>query len=181
MAQEVLRPNSTINAVWLANTYANIDEVVLDPAAGDGNFVQAGKNDSDEEESWGFDNTSLTENVNQITLHLYARSNSNAPTMQMRLEVGAGNYTDYQSEAFAVGTYTWYTYTFNADTSWTTAQINDLRVNILAPSDLASTKTCNIDTMYVTAIEGESGGGGGGGTPSDNSKSVKTVLLGSPF
>lgn len=146
MVSEIIRPDSTIYAVWNISNHENVDEVVEDPDEGDGNFVEADKDDDDNTLVHGLGN--LTESYGGIT--------------SLKLVVLTGDAIDDEAQVFlyvngaeltkinlglASDPNTYYDVTDNG--SWTVDQINSAQVRYHCDNGISGSKVIQIDAVYV--------------------------------
>jgi hypothetical protein len=143
---QICRPIANVTSVWNANTYANIDDAVLDPAAGDGVTITANASDDNETQSYKIALPVIPVMVDLLTLEIYSKGGGAYPTFVANLIVNG--VTVRTSNIFA-----------GSDYGWTAAAVfvtlnmgqlgNQFQLDFVSPA-MASEDYIYIDVAYVT-------------------------------
>ena len=149
MATGTLRPTGTVSHTWSQGTgHANIDDVVTQPAAGDGSIIKATQpaGDDNDVEVVSFGTISVG-SVSNITVWTYGGYAGGAGTPEVDVYMGA--WQGYQEVSFTGAPFVWTSDSFNG--SWTQANLDGLQVRYRAdvPDAGKAEETNSIDVCYV--------------------------------
>lgn len=138
---ENIRPTSNVNSNWDVNTYANIDENVVEPNAGNGDTINWDKNDDGEKQEYNMGNTTYTA-ITKLVLWIYTRTLDDGGTVA-RMKIGATDSGDLSLP----NDDSWHSKTWNG--TWTQAEVNSLTVELEAPARIGGSKYGEFDVVYV--------------------------------
>ncbi len=146
---QIRRPVGNVNALWTINTFANIDEVVEDPAAGDGATCKAEAPDDNEEQIWSMDDVDepYTWSIDQVVLKFYCWRDEEPGLPDVRIKV---NTTWSATQVLNLPDITvpaWVTLTYNG--TWNKADFEaDFQVGVKTAA-IDGNEEVHIDTLYA--------------------------------
>ena len=147
MATEILRPSGNVNTLWVTNSFSNINEVVINPAAGGGGSVQADDGDESEEQIWSFPSLSSLTAITSVDIHIYHRDTgiSGDPPAGVRIKVG-GVWSASQDFNYN-GTYSWDSNAYGG--TWVDSDFVNFEVGVTAPNSIGSGREYELSTLYA--------------------------------
>jgi hypothetical protein len=160
---EYIRPRAALNAVWANRTVTNINENILQPAAGDGNTCSpvlpvAGAPDT-QAQQWTLRNFLQSGSITSVTLWMRVRfdSNSDGTIDGARVRLNGTWYTGSVINLPSSGAWGWASMTIT--TAFGSININTLPAFEVTAGLLTADATVELDTAYVEArIVGASAG-----------------------
>ena len=147
MASEIIRPSGNVNALWSANSFSLIDEVVINPAAGSADECIADDADDNEEQIWSFPSLASLTTATSVTVHIYHSDDgiSADPPVAVRVKVG-GVWSSPQDFSYS-GTVSWDSNSYAG--TWVASDFDDFEVGVTAPSVLGSGDRYLLRTLYA--------------------------------
>ena len=160
---EYIRPRATLNAVWANRTVTNINENILQPAAGDGNTCSpvlplSGAPDT-QSQQWTLRNFLQTGSITSVTLWMRVRfdSNSDGTISSARVRLNGTWHTGSVVNLPDSGAWGWASMTIT--TAFGSISINTLPAFEIAAGLSTADATLELDTAYLEArIVGASAG-----------------------
>lgn len=160
---EYIRPRATLNAVWANRTVTNINENILQPAAGDGNTCSpvlplSGAPDT-QAQQWTLRNFLQTGSITSVTLWMRVRfdSNSDGTISSARVRLNGTWHTGSVVNLPDSGAWGWASMTIT--TAFGSISINTLPAFEIAAGLSTADATLELDTAYLEArIVGASAG-----------------------
>jgi hypothetical protein len=154
MATEILRPSGNVNALWAANSFSLIDEVVINPAAGGVDKCIADDGDESEEQIWSFPSLTTLTAITDVDVHIYHSDSgiSGDPPVGVRIKVG-GVWSASQNFNYT-GTSSWDTNNYAG--TWAGTDFDDFEIGVTAPGSIGSGREYSLLTLYA-AVNGSAG------------------------
>ena len=153
----VCRPTADANTLWADYGYADIDEAVTQPTAGDGLDNYADQDDDDERQAYTCSKpVGSYATVTQVVVWVYTKKVGSPGAFTVGFQT---NSTWYMSSPITLTTsYAWYSATLTAGGPWTKAQIDaQFELGVMCGTMPTGSNEIYVDTLYVVATTMESG------------------------
>lgn len=160
---EVVRPISNINSSWNTNSFANIDDPVLQPAAGSGDVCGCNETQFGNVQQWGLSSPESTGTISaaKIWCRAITDSNEDGTISSCRIRLNGTWYTGTQISFLNGGSYSWAYWQFTGSYGPISGSLPavELTYNGASPDSLVE-----VDVVYAELTYGPSG------SPSSSSK-----------
>ncbi len=147
---QIKRPAGNDNALWLVNTYVNIDDAIEDPTVGDGITCYADQSDDNEEQIWNIDDVDepFMWSIDRVVLKFYCWEDEEPPVLDVRIFVGSSWSSTQLLFLDDILTPSWKTLTF--DGTWDKADFEaDFKVGVKTGA-MNGNEESHIDALYAT-------------------------------
>jgi hypothetical protein len=140
---EIIRPNGNVNTLWSTNSYTLIDNNVVQPASGSGDFANATGADDFKKQSWSVASPLGEGSVTLLRLWVEAATATIGLELQASVKIG-GVETDPQALLVTGGTFLW----FSVDFSGIWNDLTNVEVSLLTP-DISGFNELYVSVVYI--------------------------------
>lgn len=154
----ILRPDATLNFAWHINDYTNVDDVILQPAAGALNFCRLDSSATGAQQ-WGLTEATAGQTIKSATVWLLAHSSVASSSgyggyfSSVRLRLNGTWHSFGISDEFLATSATWYSYTLSGLLEAATGATPELEVTMHAQTGLSYVDCAYVEVFYVPSVK----------------------------